>query len=94
MKKQKTYPWRVGWSPDNRRFYFKAPSGYSMMLSGARKTVTNTALQMLPKMLDVAKKATDRDNDPEFVAAIEAAITELQALDAKLPTTPDTRRRP
>lgn len=73
-------PWRVGWSPDNRRFYFRAPSGYSMALSGSRKNVVEATLQVLPKMLDVAKKAVGQDNNPEFIAAIEAAIAELQSV--------------
>ena len=80
-------PWRVGWSPDNRRFYFRAPSGYSMTLSGSRKTVVEATLQVLPKMLDVAKKAVGQDNNPEFIAAIEAALVEL-----RLPLTPGDSR--
>lgn len=72
-------PWRVGWSKDQRKYYFRTPGGYSMTLSGRRAAVTAEALNLLPKMLAVAEKATDEDGHPEFIAAIKTAISDLSS---------------
>lgn len=76
----KRAPWRVGWSSDGRRFYFRSPGGYSMTFSGRKAGVRGSVREWLPKMLAVAEMlaATDKDSNPEFVEAIKAAILDLE----------------
>ncbi len=71
----KTVAWRVGWSDDKRRFYFRSPTGYRETLTGPREGIKNHLRKVLPAYLEIAR--SKHSDLPEFVKAIE---TELGAL--------------
>jgi hypothetical protein len=67
--------WRVGWSPDGRKFYFHTPTGYRETLSGRKEGIKNHLRKVLPSYLEIARKG----EDAEFTAAIERELAELGA---------------